>query len=278
MHLKREIWYIDDKDREELPMHTILICDDDRDIVSALKIYLTSEGYQTVEAYNGEEAVAAVRGGNIDLILMDVMMPKLDGIRATAKLREEGNIPIILLTAKSEDSDKVLGLNIGADDYITKPFNTNLLISRCNNLVNSRRLLQEKFSKQPQAFAQMLATNPMDKEMLDRAMAIIERHLDNPDFNVNIFAREMGMARTNLFTKLKAVTGQTPNDFILSIRLKKGAVMLRNNPELNITEISDRIGFSSSRYFSKCFKEIYHVSPLAYRKGEEKEEGEEETA
>lgn len=88
----------------------------------------------------------------------------------------------------------------------------------------------------------MLATNPMDKEMLDRAMAIIERHLDNPDFNVNIFAREMGMARTNLFTKLKAVTGQTPNDFILSIRLKKGAVMLRNNPELNITEISDRIG------------------------------------
>ena len=104
-------------------MHTILICDDDRDIVSALKIYLTSEGYLTVEAYNGEEAVAAVRGGNIDLILMDVMMPKLDGIRATAKLREEGNIPIILLTAKSEDSDKVLGLNIGADDYITKPFN-----------------------------------------------------------------------------------------------------------------------------------------------------------
>ena len=84
-------------------------------------------------------------------------------------------------------------------------------------------------------------------------MAIIEQHLDNTDFNVNIFAREMGMARTNLFTKLKAVTGQTPNDFILSIRLKKGAVMLRNNPELNITEISDRIGFSSSRYFSKCF-------------------------
>ena len=111
-------------------MHTILICDDDKDIVSALNIYLTSEGYQTVEAYNGEEAIAAVREGNIDLILMDVMMPKLDGIRATAKLREEGNIPIILLTAKSEDSDKVLGLNIGADDYITKPFNPIEVIAR----------------------------------------------------------------------------------------------------------------------------------------------------
>lgn len=86
--------------------------------------------------------------------------------------------------------------------------------------------------------------------------------------HVNIFAREMAMARTNLFTKLKAITGQTPNDFILTIRLKKGALMLRNNPELNITEISDKIGFSSSRYFSKCFKDVYQISPLAYRKGE----------
>lgn len=111
-------------------MHTVLICDDDKDIVSALKIYLTSEGYRTVEAYNGAEAVELVRGGGIDLILMDVMMPKLDGIHATAKLREEGNIPIILLTAKSEDSDKVLGLNIGADDYITKPFNPIEVIAR----------------------------------------------------------------------------------------------------------------------------------------------------
>ena len=111
-------------------MYTVLICDDDRDIVSALEIYLTSEGYRTVSAYNGEEAIAAVRTENIDLILMDVMMPRLDGIRATAKLREEGNIPIILLTAKSEDTDKVLGLNIGADDYITKPFNPNEVLAR----------------------------------------------------------------------------------------------------------------------------------------------------
>ena len=111
-------------------MYTILICDDDKDIVSALKIYLTSEGYRTVEAYNGEEAIAAAGKGGIDLILMDVMMPKMDGIRATARLREEGNIPIILLTAKSEDSDKVLGLNIGADDYVTKPFNPIEVLAR----------------------------------------------------------------------------------------------------------------------------------------------------
>ena len=111
-------------------MYKILICDDDHDIVSALKIFLTSEGYQTVEAYNGQEALEAVEAGGIDLVLMDVMMPKMDGIRATARMREEGNIPIILLTAKGEDSDKVLGLNIGADDYITKPFNPLEVIAR----------------------------------------------------------------------------------------------------------------------------------------------------
>ncbi len=111
-------------------MYKVLICDDDHDIVSALKIYLTSEGYQTVEAYNGQEALEAVEAGGIDLVLMDVMMPKMDGIRATARMREEGNIPIILLTAKGEDSDKVLGLNIGADDYITKPFNPIEVLAR----------------------------------------------------------------------------------------------------------------------------------------------------
>ena len=112
-------------------MYTILICDDDRDIVSALDIYLTSEGYRTIAAYNGREAIQAAEENEIHLILMDVMMPELDGIRATAKLREgSSNVPIILLTAKSEDTDKILGLNIGADDYITNPFNPLEVIAR----------------------------------------------------------------------------------------------------------------------------------------------------
>jgi len=104
-------------------VYTILICDDDRDIVSALEIYLTGEGYDTVAAYNGIEALQVMEEKEVHLVLMDVMMPELDGMRATARLRENYNVPIILLTAKSEDTDKILGLNIGADDYITKPFN-----------------------------------------------------------------------------------------------------------------------------------------------------------
>lgn len=111
-------------------MYNILICDDDRDIVSALAIYLTSEGYRTIPAYDGLQALEAVRREEVHLILMDVMMPNLDGIRATARLREETNAPILLLTAKSEDTDKILGLNIGADDYITKPFNPMEVMAR----------------------------------------------------------------------------------------------------------------------------------------------------
>jgi len=111
-------------------LYNILICDDDKDIVSALDIYLTSEGYKTFKAYDGLEALKIVDQQDIQLVLLDVMMPGLDGIRTTAKLRESKNIPIILLTAKSEDSDKILGLNIGADDYITKPFNPIEVIAR----------------------------------------------------------------------------------------------------------------------------------------------------
>lgn len=111
-------------------MHNILVCDDDRDIVAALKIYLSGGEYRVFEAYNGSEAVEAVRKNDIHLVLMDIMMPELDGIAATAAIRRESNAPIILLTAKSESSDKVLGLNVGADDYITKPFDPVEVLAR----------------------------------------------------------------------------------------------------------------------------------------------------
>lgn len=111
-------------------LYNILICDDDRDIVSALKIYLSCEDYRLFTAYTGKEAVDIVRRESIQLILMDIMMPEMDGITATARVRAESNVPIILLTAKSETSDKILGLNIGADDYITKPFDPMEVLAR----------------------------------------------------------------------------------------------------------------------------------------------------
>ena len=111
-------------------MYNILICDDERDIVSALKIYLSGEDYRLFEAYNGRQALEIAEKNDIHLVLMDIMMPGLDGIAVTARLREKSNVPILLLTAKSESGDKVLGLNVGADDYITKPFDPAEVVAR----------------------------------------------------------------------------------------------------------------------------------------------------
>ena len=122
-------------------MYTILICDDDRDIVAALKIYLTAEGYRTLEAYNGREALDIISRETVHLALLDIMMPGLDGLAATAALREKSNIPVILLTAKSEDTDKVLGLSIGADDYVTKPFNPMEVIARVRSQLRRYTML-----------------------------------------------------------------------------------------------------------------------------------------
>lgn len=111
-------------------MMNILVCDDDQAIVEAISVYLENEGYQVFTAFNGLEAIDIIDNQTIHLIIMDIMMPKMDGIRATMKIREANNIPLIMLSAKSEDYDKILGLNVGADDYITKPFNPLELIAR----------------------------------------------------------------------------------------------------------------------------------------------------
>lgn len=111
-------------------MQTILVCDDDKEIVEAIEIYLQQEGYHILKAYDGEEALEILKENEVHLLIMDVMMPRLDGIRATLKIRENMSLPIIILSAKSEDADKILGLNIGADDYMTKPFNPLELVAR----------------------------------------------------------------------------------------------------------------------------------------------------
>ena len=110
--------------------NTILVCDDDKEIVDAIEIYLSQEGYRILKAYDGLQAVEMLEREDVQLLLIDIMLPKLDGLRATLKIREKSSIPIIILSAKSEDADKILGLNIGADDYVTKPFNPLELVAR----------------------------------------------------------------------------------------------------------------------------------------------------
>lgn len=248
--------------------HKVVVAEDNEDIRNLL-VELLSPLYKVFAAQDGAAALKMVREEMPSLVVSDVIMPEMSGTELCREIKNNVStchIPVILLTARVTLEQNLEGLLLGADDYITKPFNSRLLISRCNNLINSRIILQEKYSESPQMSTWALATNKLDKEFLDKATAVILEHISDPDFNVVTFANELAMSRTSLFDKIKAVTGKTPNDFILSIRLKEAARLLSGNPEYNITEISERTGFSSARYFSTCFKDRYKVSPLQYRK------------
>lgn len=132
-------------------MYNVLVCDDDREIVEAIEIYLSQEGYKVLKSYDGEEALKVLDREKVDLLIIDVMMPKLDGIRATLKIREKKNMPIIILSAKSEDADKILGLNVGADDYMTKPFNPLELTARVKSQLRRYTQLGSTIDKSNQA-------------------------------------------------------------------------------------------------------------------------------
>lgn len=248
----------------------ILIIEDNEELSNML-VKIFEPFYHVIVASNGEEGWEKVRSEHPRIVLSDIVMPLMSGTELCKLIKEDidtCHIPVVLLTARTAVEQNLEGLQLGADDYITKPFNTNILLSRCHNLVNNRILLQEKFSKQPQAAPQILATNPLDKKFMDDTLVIIEKYMDNPEFNIDIFAREVGIARTKLFTKLKEITGQTPYEFIITVRLKRAAIMLREHPEMNISEIGDSTGFTSPRQFSRYFKEKYQQTPQAYRKTE----------
>ena len=253
--------------------HQILIVEDDNSLRNLL-IDVFSPYYTIISATNGEEAIRTMEENMPDIIVTDVLMPGMSGIELCKRIKgdiDTCHIPVVLLTARTALEHKLEGLNTGADDYITKPFEINILLARCRNLINNRIVLQEKFSNQLQTSPQIFATNPLDKEFMDKVTQVIDKHIDNPKFNVNLFAQEMCIARTKLFTKLRGITGKTPNELILAIRLKKAANYLINQPEMSITEISEKTGFNSQRYFSKCFKSAYSISPQAYRKGDKRD-------
>ena len=251
---------------------TILIVEDNDDIRQLL-VTLFCPFYRTITAVDGREALEITTDEMPDIVLSDVLMPNMSGIELCKAIKRDFSIchiPVVLLTARTAVEQAIEGLKTGADDYVTKPFNSDVLISRCNNLVNTRRLLQRKFSKHPHTEADVLATNPLDKDLLDRAMKIIDKYYTDSSFSVDTFAKEIGMSRTAFFTKWKDLTGETPKGFILNMRLRKAADMLRNRKDMSISEVSYANGFSSPRYFCKCFKDAYKVQPSAFRNGEDK--------
>ena len=284
-------------------MANILVCDDDKDIVEAIEIYLTQEGYHILKAYDGQEALDILNSETVDLLIIDVMMPRLDGIRATVKIRESNPLPIIILSAKSEDTDKILGLNIGADDYITKPFSATYLQARVENLLIQRKKLQsfyrdslmhinmsvtsgelpastkamaeeekkivsEREEEQTQLQSQQQPTipdmSPNDRKFMDKLVELMEQNMDNGELVVDDLVRELAVSRSVFFKKLKTLTGLAPIEFIKEIRIKR-ATQLIETGEFNMTQISYMVGINDPRYFSKCFKAQVGMTPTEYK-------------
>lgn len=258
-----------ESEAEEADNRNVMLVVEDNDEIRALLVQILSPYYSVLTAVNGKDALEQTQNAMPDIVLSDVLMPVMSGIELCKAIKSDMalcHIPVVLLTARTDEEANIEGLKIGADDYITKPFKTSLLISRCNNIVNTRRMLQRKFAEQPMDNVELVANNPIDKKMMEQAMRIIEDNYANPDFNVNDFAREIGMSRTALFNKWKHLTGSTPKSFILNLRLRKAAEMLRTQQHLTITSVSYRNGFSSPKYFCKCFKEYFKVQPSTYRR------------
>jgi signal transduction histidine kinase/DNA-binding response OmpR family regulator len=256
------------------PLNSMLIVEDNDELRTMLQS-IFEPIYKIFTAVDGQEGLAMTIEHQPDIVLSDVMMPNMSGSEMCSKIKHNFavcHIPVVLLTAQTAIEFNIEGLRLGADDYITKPFNVKTLITRCNNLVNGRKLLQEKFSKQTDFTPRLIATNNLDREFLEKAQEIIEKNIENADFDVPFFSREMALGRTKLFSKIKGITGQTPNDFIITVKMKKAASLLTNNPEFNISDITYMLGFSTPKYFAKCFKEQFGVSPSTFRKGDETED------
>lgn len=246
---------------------TIVLIEDNKELLDIL-VTIFSPLYITKTATNGQEGLEIIRKINPDLIVSDVMMPIMSGTELCIKIKnniELCHIPIILLTALNMPEQHLEGLVRGADDYIYKPFSPQILLARCNNIIRSRRMLYKQFSQKAEADISLLATNNLDKEFLEKITFLIDENISDQEFSIDKLASEMYMGRTTFYNKFKSLTGMSPNDFINSHKLKRAAVLLRQDNSMSISEIADNLGFNSPNYFCRKFKEQFNVAPSQYK-------------
>lgn len=258
---------IETKDTEN-KTHTVLLVEDNDELLQVLK-ELFEPFYKIICAHDGKEGLSQIYENSPDLVISDVMMPEMTGTEMCLQIKNNidlCHIPVILLTALNSTEQNIEGLSRGADDYITKPFHAQLLLSRANNLIRSRLLMQHQFDKKPMSEIDLASINPLDKDLLKRASQVIEQHIDDTEFDIPALCKEVGVGRSLLYTKFKALTGMTPNNFLLNYRLKHAATLLKQYPDLPIAEVSDRSGFNAPVYFSRCFKNQFGCTPQNYRK------------
>ena len=246
---------------------TILVVEDNHSLLSFMVNLLKSD-FNVIEADNGEDAFKLAIKNSPDLIVSDVVMPKMAGTELCANVKKDirtSHIQVVLLTSRSSLIYKLEGLESGADDYISKPFNINEFQLRIKNLLHSKAKLKEKFSSSNDFSPEEINVTSVDEQLLKKAIAIVEENIPNEQFDIPSFSSELGVSRTMLFIKVKAWTNFTPNEFIQHFRMKRAAQLLELGT-LNISEVSYKVGFRNPKYFSKCFQKAYGETPSNYSK------------
>jgi DNA-binding response OmpR family regulator len=249
-------------------MHHLLVVEDEEDIRLYLQQEL-SDGYIVDVAANGKEAYDLILKTPVDLVISDVMMPVMDGNTLCRKIKKHpqtNHIPVILLTAKAQANDRVEGLENGADSFIVKPFNVDVLRSTIANLIDSRRVLRNKFSgaQEQEDKVQPVKVRPGDDKFMERLMAVVNAHLADSDFNVEVLSSELGLSRVHIHRKLKEITNLSTANFIKQVRLQQAAKLLTEDDKLNVSEVAYAVGYGSLSSFSVAFREMYGVSPKEY--------------
>ncbi|MFA9390779.1 MAG: two-component regulator propeller domain-containing protein [Prolixibacteraceae bacterium] len=242
----------------------ILVVEDNAELRIFLKKSLVKH-FSVITASNGENGLQAAFEFNPDLIVSDVMMPVMDGFEMCAAIKEDENtshIPVLLLTALSEDESKIKGYQKGADAYISKPFNEYLLLTQITNLIQSRQKLKEAFLS-PNSNLTEFDTGDAEFSFIEKASRLVESNLLDANFSVETLAEKLRISRTSLHRKIKAHTDQSTSEFIRFVRLKKALTMLRSG-EKSIDEIGYAVGFNSASYFSSCFKKQFGKSPKEF--------------
>ena len=271
--VQKTVTYLEEENAENVvaekpKAHTILVVEDNEELLQ-LMVRLLKREYNVHTAENGQEAVTVLDNEDIDLIVSDVMMPVMDGIefcRYVKNKLELSHIPVILLTAKNKEEDRAEAYEVGADAFISKPFNLAVLHARIRNLLKYKERKAHDFKNQLVFEIKELDYTSIDEDFMQRAIDCVNRHLEDSDFDQPQFVEEMGTSKSTLYKKLKSLTGLNTSAFIRNIRLKAACrIMEEKGSSVRVSDLAYAVGFNDPKYFSSCFKKEFGMLPTEYQ-------------
>ena len=255
-------------DSSDEDAYTILVVEDNLELLMLMK-QLLSRKYKVETARHGREAVELIEKTELDLIISDVMMPVMDGYELVKYVKNSvgyRHLPIIMLTAKTQETDKMDALTVGADEYMTKPFKMKELLLRIDNMIANRQRITREFKQQSieEVKVKNVTMPSPDNEFLEKAMTCVHNHLDDYDYDRDSFASDMGMSASSLYNKLRAVTGMNATSFIRDIRMKEACRLAKSTPGIRVSDLAYSVGYKDPKYFSTIFKKEFGMQPSEY--------------